>query len=104
MRSIRCARVLVECAADWPYSSVRALSGAPRRRARRRAPLLDRAPNFSDFFGMNPDDSGFVALRPNELIGRGRVLTPGKRGPKPKRKGVEGRAAPRSFHMHMGAT
>ena len=64
-------------------------------------PLLDRAPNFADLLDADPDDPGFAALRRNELIGRplgdrafqdaisrrlGRAVTPGKRGPKPKRE------------------
>ena len=64
-------------------------------------PLLDRAPHFADLLDADPDDPAFAALRRNELIGRplgdrafqdaisrrlGRAVTPGKRGPKPKRE------------------
>ena len=92
---------LVERAADWPHSSVRAhLSGRDDGLVEVR-PLLDRAANFADFLETDPDDPAFAALRRNELIGRplgdrafqdaisrrlDRAVTPGKRGPKPKRE------------------
>ena len=62
-------------------------------------PLLDRAPRFADLLDAAGDDPAFAALRGSELIGRplgdsafqnaigrrlGRVVTPGKRGRKPK--------------------
>ena len=64
-------------------------------------PLLDRALNFADCLDADLDDPAFAALRRNEPIGRplgdrafqdaisrrlGRAVTPGKRGPKPKRE------------------
>ena len=92
---------LVERVPDWPHSSVRAhLAGRDDGLVEVR-PLLDRAPNFADLLDGDPDDPGFAALRRNELIGRplgdrafqdaisrrlGRVVAPGKRGPKPKRE------------------
>ena len=93
---------LVERARDWPHSTVRAhLAGRDDGLVEVR-PLLDRAPNFADLLDADPDDPAFAALRRNELIGRplgdrafqdaissrlGRVVTPGKRAPKPKRQG-----------------
>jgi putative transposase len=93
---------LVERAADWPHSSVRAHLSARDDGLVAVRPLLDRAPNFADLLDTDPDDPGFAALRRNELIGRplgdrafqdaigrrlARIVMPGKRGPKPKRQG-----------------
>ena len=62
-------------------------------------PLLERAPRFADLLDGEPDSPSFATLRRSALIGRplgapgfmaaigrqlGRVVTPGKRGPKPK--------------------
>jgi putative transposase len=90
---------LVPRAQDWPHSSVRAhLCGRDDGLVDVK-PLLDRAPRFADLLDGDPDDPGFAALRRAELIGRplgsaqftatierrlGRVVTPGKRGRKPK--------------------
>lgn len=93
---------LVERAQDWPHSSVRAhLAGRDDALVAVR-PLLDRAPHFADLIDAGPDEAAFTALRRSELIGRplgspafldavgrqlGRVVTPAKRGRKPKARG-----------------
>ncbi len=93
---------LVERAQDWPHSSVRAhLAGHDDAMVEVR-PLLDRAPRFADLLNAGPDEAAFTALRRSELIGRplgspaflaavgrqlGRVVTPAKRGRKPKARG-----------------
>jgi putative transposase len=93
---------LVERAWDWPHSSVRAHLAGRDDGLVRVQPLLDRAPRFADFLETDADDPAFVALRRSELIGRplgdsafqnaigrrlGRVVTPGKRGRRPKGEG-----------------
>jgi putative transposase len=93
---------LVERAQDWPHSSVRAhLSGRDDALVEVR-PLLERAPRFADLIEAEPDEAAFAALRRSETIGRplgspafleavsrrlGRVVTPAKRGRKPKAGG-----------------
>jgi putative transposase len=54
-------------------------------------PLLQRAPRFADLVDGEPDSASFAPLRRSELIGRqlGRIVTPGKRGPKPKGDGKQ---------------
>ena len=91
---------LVERAWDWPHSSVRAHLAGRDDGLVRVQPLIDRAPRFADLLDKDPDDPAFDALRRSELIGRplgdeafldaisrrlNRVVTPGKRGRKPKR-------------------
>ena len=72
----------------------------PRRRARARGkPLIDRAPRFADLLDMGRGRPAFAALRRSESVGRplgdeafldaisrrlNRVVTPRKRGRKPK--------------------
>jgi len=93
---------LVERAQDWPHSSVRAhLFGRDDALVDVR-PLLARAPRFADLIEAEPDEAAFAALRRSEAIGRplgspaflaalelrlGRVVTPAKRGRKPKAGG-----------------
>lgn len=93
---------LVERAHDWPHSSVRAhLAGRDDALVAVR-PLLERAPRFADLIESEPDEAAFTALRRSELIARplgspafleavgrqlGRVVTPAKRGRKPKEGG-----------------
>jgi putative transposase len=60
--SIRRAR-LVERAADWPHSSVRAHPAARDDGLVAVRPLLDQAPNFANCLDTGPDDPGFAALR-----------------------------------------
>jgi putative transposase len=90
---------LVDRAALWPHSSVPAhLAGRDDGLVCVR-PLLDLAPRFADLMETDADDPAFSALRRSELIGRplgvpafqdaigrqlGRIVTPGKRGPKPR--------------------
>jgi putative transposase len=90
---------LVDRAALWPHSSVPAhLAGRDDGLVCVR-PLLDRAPRFAGLRETDADDPAFSALRRSELIGRplgvpafqdaigrqlGRIVTPGKRGPKPR--------------------
>ena len=91
---------LVERAWDWPHSSVRAHLAGRDDGLVRVQPLIDRAPRFADLLDKDPDDPAFDALRRSELIGRplgdeafldaisrrlNRVVTPRKRGRKPKR-------------------
>ena len=90
---------LVKRAQDWPHGSVGAhLAGRDDALVSVR-PLLERAPRFADLLDGEPDSPSFATLRRSALIGRplgapgfmaaigrqlGRVVTPGKRGPKPK--------------------
>ena len=86
---------------DWPHSSVRArLAGRDDALVEVR-PLLERT-RFADLIDGEPDEASFTTLRRSELIGRplgspafleavgrqlGRVVTPAKRGRKPKAAG-----------------
>jgi len=86
-------------AQDWPHSSVRAhLAGCDDALVEVR-PLLERASRFADLIEGEADEAAFTALRRSEAIGRplgspeflqavarrlGRVVTPAKRGRKPK--------------------
>jgi len=90
---------LTERARDWPHSSVRAhLAGCDDALVEVR-PLLERASRFADLIEGEADEAAFTALRRSEAIGRplgspeflqavarrlGRVVTPAKRGRKPK--------------------
>jgi len=85
---------------DWPHSSVKRASGRPRRRARLACSRSSTARRASPIFSTrDADDPAFAALRRSELIGRplgddafldaisrrlNRVVTPRKRGRKPK--------------------
>ena len=90
---------LVGRAWDWPHSSVRAHLAGRDDGLVRVQPLIDRAPRFADLLDTDADDPAFAALRRSELIGRplgdeafldaisrrlNRVVTPRKRGRKPK--------------------
>lgn len=111
---------LVERAQDWRHSSVRAhLAGRDDALVEVR-PLLERAPRFADLIDGEPDEAAFTTLRRSELIGRplgspaflaavgrqlGRVMTPAKRGRKPKAGGEQRRDAQkamRACHRNAG--
>jgi putative transposase len=96
---------LVARAQDWPHSSVRAHLAGRDDGLASVAPLLERAPRFADLIDGEPDDAAFAPLRRDELIGRplgapsfieaisrrlGRIVTPGKRGPKPRERAEPG--------------
>jgi putative transposase len=89
---------LVECAQDWPWSSVYAHLSAHEDGVTTPAPVLDRYPDFAALIATGPDDAAFERLRRAESIGRPlgedsflgklealtqRTLKPAKRGPKP---------------------
>ncbi|MET4391014.1 putative transposase [Bradyrhizobium sp. F1.4.3] len=89
---------LVQRAQDWRWSSTRAHLRGKDDGLTSRAPVRDRFPNFADLLATEPEADLFGALRAAESIGRplgddrfvarierqtGRVLKPGKRGPKP---------------------
>ena len=92
---------LVERADDWPHWSVRAhLSGRDDALVDVR-PLLDRASSFADLLDTSPTIPASFRAPPQrtdrpplgdrafqDAIGRqlGRIVMPGKRGPKPKRQ------------------
>jgi putative transposase len=94
---------LVERAADWPWSSVRAHLGGKDDKVVKVAPLLDRIGDFAAFLDEEFDEAfTYSALRKAESIGRpvgskewladlekttGRKLAAGPRGPKPKEYG-----------------
>lgn len=90
---------LVARASEWPHSSVRAHLAGVDDALVSVQPLRDRVANFADLLETDPNDPEFNALRRNELIGRplgspgfldavsrqlNRVVTPSKRGRKPK--------------------
>ena len=93
---------LVKRARDWTWSSARAHLAGRDDKVVTAAPVLERTGDFSDFLGEPFDEAqAYGALRRAETIGRpigaahrlqalemqtGRVLTPGKRGPKSKNK------------------
>jgi putative transposase len=90
---------LVTRAADWPWSSTRALLAGADDYVVKVAPALDRVGDFAAFLSEDIDEAlTYAALRKAESVGRpvgsidwltdmeqriGKVLTPGKRGPKP---------------------
>lgn len=90
---------LVERAADWPWSSVRAHLAGEDDGVVRVAPVLDRVGDFAAFLDEEVDEAfTYAALRKAESIGRpvgspewladleartGRTLAAGRRGPKP---------------------
>lgn len=95
---------LVERAGEWPWSSARAHLAGEDDAVVRVAPVLERVGDFARFLDEPFDEpAAYAALRRAETVGRplgdadwlarlerrtGRTLTPGKRGPKPKRKGI----------------
>lgn len=83
---------------DWRWSSVHAHLGAREDGVTAVEPVLSRYPRFAELIALGPDEAGFARLRRAETIGRplgdeafigrlealsGRVLRPGRRGPKP---------------------
>jgi putative transposase len=89
---------LVQRAQDWRWSSTRAHLRDRDDGLTALAPIRDRFPDFADLLASEPEVDLFAALRAAESIGRplgddrfiarierrtGRVLKPGKRGPKP---------------------
>jgi putative transposase len=89
---------LVQRAQDWRWSSTRAHLRGRDDGLTSLAPIRDRFPNFADLLATEPEADLFGTLRAAESIGRplggnrfvarierqtGRVLEPGKRGPKP---------------------
>ena len=85
---------------DWPWSSTRAHLAGRDNGVVIVAPVLSRVGGFATFLGAAVDDrAAFERLRQSETTGRplgsaawvedlerrsGRVLAPGKRGPKPR--------------------
>ena len=89
---------LVQRAQNWRWSSTRAHLRGRDDGLTALAPIRDRFPDFADLLATEPEADLFGALRAAESIGRplgdnrfvarierqtGRVLKPGKRGPKP---------------------
>ena len=89
---------LVQRAQNWRWSSTRAHLRGRDDGLTALAPIRDRFPSFADLLATEPEADLFGALRAAESIGRplgdnrfvarierqtGRVLKPGKRGPKP---------------------
>ena len=91
------ARLVVR-AQDWRWSSTRVHLRGKDDGVTALAPIRDRFPDFADLLACEPEADLFDSLRAAESIGRplgddrflarlerktGRVLKPGKRGPKP---------------------
>ena len=89
---------LVERAQDWRWSSTRAHLRGKDDGLTAREPVRDIVPDFAGLLSSAPEQNLFGSLRAAESIGRplgsdrflarierltGRVLKPGKRGPKP---------------------
>ena len=89
---------LVERAQDWRWSSTRAHLRGKDDGVTALKPVRERFPDFADLLASEPEAGLFERLRAAESIGRplgddrflarlqrltGRVLKPGKRGPKP---------------------
>lgn len=96
---------LVSNAADWRWSSAQAHLSGRDDGVTALAPVRERFPDFAEFIATEADPGALARLRKAESIGRplgderfvaaleaetGRVLTPGKRGPKPKAEAVTG--------------
>lgn len=90
---------LVPRAQDWRWSSARAHLSGEDDKLLKVGPILDRFGNFDGLLSETNDEIGFKLLRQSETIGRplgsetwieqlekmtGKVLKPGKRGPKTK--------------------
>jgi len=88
---------LVKRAQDWPWSSTRAHVRGKDDGVTALKPIRDRFPSFAELLASEPEADLFDRLRTAESIGRplgddrfftrlqrltGRVLKPGKRGPK----------------------
>src|SRR5258707_1833366 len=95
---------LVERAQDWKWSSTRAHLRGKDDGLTAREPVRDIVPDFAGLLSGAPEQDLFDPLRAAESIGRplgsdrflariegltGRVLKPGKRGPKPSEAGTE---------------
>jgi len=93
---------LVQRAQDWRWSSTRAHLRGKDDGVTALAPIRDRFPDFADLLASEGQTDLFASLRAAESIGRplgddrflarierrtGRVLKPGKRGPKPSAAG-----------------
>ncbi|HLG80854.1 MAG TPA: transposase [Bradyrhizobium sp.] len=89
---------LVERAQDWRWSSTRAHLRGKDDGVTALAPVRNRFPDFAGLLASEPEADLFASLRAAESIGRplgddrfiarlerrtGRILKPGKRGPKP---------------------
>jgi putative transposase len=89
---------LVERAQDWRWSSTRAHLRGRDDGVTALAPIRHRFPDFADLLASEPETDLFASLRAAESVGRplgddrflarlerrtGRLLKPGKRGPKP---------------------
>src|SRR5947208_2773409 len=89
---------LVQRAQDWRWSSTRAHLRGKDDGVTALAPVRARFPDFAGLLASDPEADRFASLRAAESIGRplgderflnrlerktGRVLKPGKRGPKP---------------------
>jgi putative transposase len=89
---------LVQRPQDWRWSSTRAHLRGRDDGVTTLAPVRERFPKFADLLASEPEADLFAALRAAESIGRplgddrflgrlerrtGRVLKPGKRGPRP---------------------
>jgi putative transposase len=89
---------LVQRAQDWRWSSTRAHLRGKADGVTALQPIKERFPHFADLLASEPEADLFERLRAAESIGRplgddrflarlqrltGRVLKPGKRGPKP---------------------
>jgi putative transposase len=94
---------LVDRARDWRWSSARAHLRGRNDGLTALAPVRARFPRFADLLASAPEDDLFDRLRAAESIGRplgddrflsrlerrtGRILKPGKRGPKPAKREV----------------
>jgi putative transposase len=91
---------LVKRAADWPWSSTRALLAGADDHVVKVAPALERVGDFASFLSVDFDEAiTYAALRGAESVGRpvgspdwladmeariGRSLAPQKRGPRPR--------------------
>ena len=95
---------LVPAAADWPWASTRAQLEGRDDGLTARAPVSRRVPAFADLLALGPEEAGFERLRRGESVGRplgsesflrqleaatGRLLRPGRRGPKRKKERQE---------------
>lgn len=87
----------MECAENWPWSSVRAHHAGQDGALVKVAPLLDCYGDFTEFLAQEAEDEHVRRLRMSETTGRpvgseqwlhslgneiGRVVLPQKRGPK----------------------
>ena len=98
---------LVQSASEWPWASTRAHLTGSEDGLTTLAPIRERFPNFADLLGTG-SEALFDQIRKAESIGRplggeaflrrietatGRIVTPAKRGPKPKDRTLRSRVA-----------